>query len=354
MNTLKIITVIGARPQFIKAAPVSRELRKKHTELIIHTGQHYDPNMSDIFFEELHIPKPDFHLEVGSGNHGKQTGEMLAKIEEILVAEKPDYLLVYGDTNSTLAGALAAAKLHIPVIHIEAGLRSFNKKMPEEINRIMTDHVSEYLFCPTETAIENLHNENIRHNVINVGDVMYDAVVYNKKIAMDKSTILSTHNLKDKGYHLITIHRAENTDDREKIGNILAAFERIEEVKVWPIHPRTKNKLKEYGFKLDEIPNLVVIDPVGYLDMLTLESHAKKIITDSGGVQKEAYFMEVPCVTVREQTEWVETLAEDANILVGTDVEKIINAVYKEVTPSYTPLFGDGNSTKKIVDSLEK
>jgi UDP-GlcNAc3NAcA epimerase len=351
---LKVITIIGARPQFIKAAPVSRELRKQHTELIIHTGQHYDANMSDIFFEELHIPKPDYQLGVGSGSHGKQTGEMLAKIEDIFLEEKPDYCLVYGDTNSTLAGALAAAKLHIPVVHVEAGLRSFNKKMPEEVNRIMTDHVSEFLFCPTETAIENLHNENIHHNVFNVGDVMYDAVLYNRKLANDNSNIISKHGLESKGYHLITIHRAENTDDRGNIENILTAFKQIDTKKVWPIHPRTKHKLESYGLKLEEIPNLVVIEPVGYLDMLTLESNAAKIITDSGGVQKEAYFMKVPCITVREQTEWVETLDKEANILVGTDISKLVSAVEKVVTPVYMDVFGDGHASKKIVEILEK
>ncbi|MFT4414434.1 non-hydrolyzing UDP-N-acetylglucosamine 2-epimerase [Fredinandcohnia humi] len=351
---MKFVTVIGARPQFIKAAPVSRELRKEHEELIVHTGQHYDANMSDIFFEELHIPKPDFNLHVGSASHGKQTGEMLAQIEEILLSEKPDYLLVYGDTNSTLAGALAAAKLHIPVVHIEAGLRSFNKKMPEEINRIMTDHVSEYLFCPTDTAIENLHNENIHHNVINVGDVMFDAVEYNKKLANESSKILEEHGLTSKEFHLITIHRAENTDDQGKMKEILGAFSQIEEVKVWPIHPRTKHKLEGYGINLDSIPNLKIIEPVGYLDMLTLESNAKKIITDSGGVQKEAYFMQVPCVTVREQTEWVETLESEANILVGTDQQKIVEAVKKEVSPTYKQVFGDGKASVKIVEAIRK
>ncbi|HZG59651.1 MAG TPA: UDP-N-acetylglucosamine 2-epimerase (non-hydrolyzing) [Anoxybacillus sp.] len=351
---MKIVTILGARPQFIKAAPVSRVLRKKHTEIIIHTGQHYDANMSDIFFEELNIPKPDYHLGVGSGSHGKQTGEMLIKIEEIVLKEKPDYVLVYGDTNSTLAGALVAAKLHIPVIHVEAGLRSFNKKMPEEINRIMTDHVSEFLFCPTDTAVENLKNENITRNVINIGDVMYDAVLYNKELAQQKSTILSDLGLQAKQYHLITIHRAENTDDVEKMKNILEAFARIEDMKVWPIHPRTKNKLAAYGLSLENIPNLKVIEPVGYLDMLTLESNAKKIITDSGGVQKEAYFMQVPCVTVREQTEWVETLEAEANILVGTDVEKIVEAVQKEVHPVYSEVFGDGRAAEKIVEAIER
>ncbi|KXG08976.1 UDP-2,3-diacetamido-2,3-dideoxy-D-glucuronate 2-epimerase [Anoxybacillus sp. P3H1B] len=351
---MKIVTVLGARPQFIKAAPVSRVLREKHTEIIIHTGQHYDANMSDIFFEELNIPKPDYYLGVGSGSHGKQTGEMMIKIEEIVLKEQPDYVLVYGDTNSTLAGALVAAKLHIPVIHVEAGLRSFNKKMPEEINRIMTDHVSEFLLCPTDTAVKNLKNENITHNVINIGDVMYDAVLYNQELATQKSTILSELGLVEKTYHLITIHRAENTDDIQKMQNILAAFSQIEDMKIWPIHPRTKHKLETYGLDINAIPNLKVVDPVGYLDMLMLESHAKKIITDSGGVQKEAYFMKVPCVTVREQTEWVETLETEANILVGTDVEKIVTAVKKEVCPVYEDVFGDGKAAEKIVEAIER
>lgn len=351
---MKIITILGARPQFIKAAPVSRVLRESFIELIVHTGQHYDANMSDIFFEELHIPKPDYHLGVGSGNHGKQTGEMLEKIEEIVLSEKPDFLMVYGDTNSTLAGALVAAKLHVPVIHIEAGLRSFNKKMPEEINRIMTDHVSEYLFCPTDTAVKNLKDENITHNVFNIGDVMYDAVLYNKELANSKSQVLAEHQLEAKNYHLITIHRAENTDDLQNMKNILEAFSQIEETKVWPIHPRTKNKLLSYGLQLDKIPNLKVIEPVGYLDMLTLEANAKKIITDSGGVQKEAYFMNVPCVTVREQTEWVETLEGDANILTGTDTSKILQAVQKQVKPDYKKVFGDGKASEKIVQLITK
>ncbi|MCA0986867.1 non-hydrolyzing UDP-N-acetylglucosamine 2-epimerase [Guptibacillus algicola] len=349
---MKILTVLGARPQFIKAAPVSRELRKRHTELIVHTGQHYDKNMSDIFFDELEIPKPDFHLGVGSGNHGKQTGEMLTKIEEIILQETPDYLLVYGDTNSTLAGALAASKLHIPVIHIEAGLRSFNKHMPEEINRIMTDHVSDMLFCPTNTAVENLQNENIRERVFNVGDVMYDAVEFNRKLAEEKSTVLSDNGLTSKDYHLITVHRAENTDDSDKMRNILNAFSKIDTVKVWPIHPRTKKVIEDQGFDLESVPNLHVIEPVGYLDMLTLEQNSRKIITDSGGVQKEAYFMEVPCVTLREQTEWVETLEGGANVLVGTDLEKIVNAVEKQVTPNYLSVFGDGQASVKICEMI--
>jgi UDP-GlcNAc3NAcA epimerase len=351
---VKILTVLGARPQFIKAAPLSRVLRERHTELIIHTGQHYDPNMSDIFFEELNIPKPDYYLRIGSGSHGKQTGAMLNKIEEIVLKEEPDYLMVYGDTNTTLAGALVAAKLHVPVIHVEAGLRSFNKNMPEEINRIMTDHISEYLFCPTDTAVKNLQDENIMNNVYNIGDVMYDAVLYNRSLAEEKSNILSINGLDRNRFYLITIHRAENTDNIQNMKNILEAFSKINTVKVWPIHPRTKHKLSAYGLDFNDIPNLKVIEPVGYLDMLTLEANAQKIITDSGGVQKEAYFMKVPCVTIREQTEWIETLEGEANTITGTSVEKILEGIKKEVSPSYREQFGDGKASQKIVKLIEK
>ncbi|MBS4195731.1 non-hydrolyzing UDP-N-acetylglucosamine 2-epimerase [Lederbergia citri] len=350
---MKIITVIGARPQFIKAAPVSRALRKHFDELIIHTGQHYDSNMSDIFFEELNIPKPDYHLHVGSSSHGKQTGEMLTNIEEILMKESPDYLLVYGDTNSTLAGALAAAKIHIPVVHIEAGLRSFNKKMPEEINRIMTDHVSDYLFCPTETAVKNLKAENITKNVFNIGDVMYDAVLYNRNLA-GNSKIIQNLGINSKDYILITLHRAENTDDPNKMLAIIDAFKEIEKTKVWPIHPRTKNKLEQYGINLNEIPGLQVIDPVGYLDMLRLVMDAEKVMTDSGGVQKEAYFLNIPCVTLRDETEWVETVENGANLLVGSDAKKIVNAVYQPSNSSYPSVFGDGKASEAITKILMK
>lgn len=350
---MKFLTVIGARPQFIKAAPVSRELRKRHEEIYIHTGQHYDSNMSDIFFEELNIPKPDYHLNVGSSSHGQQTGDMLKGIEKILLDESPDYVLVYGDTNSTIAGALAASKLHIPVIHVESGLRSFNKKMPEEINRIMTDHISDFLFCPTDTAVQNLHTENVKENVFNVGDVMYDAVLYNQDLAAEKSSILEKLNLEEKIYYLITVHRAENTDDEKNINNIIKAFSQIHEKKVWPIHPRTKNVIKNMGIDLQTVPNLLVIDPIGYLDILNLEKNAKKIITDSGGIQKEAYFMQVPCITLRNETEWIETLEESANILVGTDIQNILKAVNANQTPSYKQLFGNGQASKKIVSYFD-
>ncbi|MGE6487626.1 non-hydrolyzing UDP-N-acetylglucosamine 2-epimerase [Paenisporosarcina sp. NPDC076898] len=351
---MKVLTVLGARPQFIKAAPVSRVIRQKVEEIIVHTGQHYDQNMSDIFFEELSIPKPDYLLGIGSGNHGKQTAEMLTQIEDIILKEKPDFLMVYGDTNSTLAGALAASKLHIPIIHIEAGLRSFNKKMPEEVNRILTDHISALLLCPTDTAVENLKNENITEGVSNVGDVMYDAVMFNSELAKTKSTILATEGLTKDDYYLITIHRAENTDVKDRLENIFNAFEQIPGKKVWPIHPRTKKMISDYGFNLESIKDLQIIDPVGYLDMLTLEVNSKKIITDSGGVQKEAYFAKVPCITVRDQTEWVETLVDDANILTGTDTKKIVDAVLKDVQPSYTPVFGDGHTSEKILEILLK
>ncbi len=348
---MKIVTVIGARPQFIKAAPVSREVRKYAEEIIIHTGQHYDANMSDIFFDELNIPRPDYNLQVGSGTHANQTGEMLMKIEEILLNEKPDYLLVYGDTNSTLAGALAAAKIHVPVVHVEAGLRSFNKKMPEEVNRIMTDHVSDFLFCPTETAIQNLKNENITKNAVNIGDVMYDAVLYNTALAR-KSRILNKADLEAKNYDLITVHRAENTDDPVKMTQIFEAFKQINKPKVWPLHPRTKQKLASYGLKTEDIPNMRIIDPVGYLDMLQLEMGADKILTDSGGVQKEAYFLNVPCITIREETEWVETLENGANVLAGADTDRIIEAEAKRAATDFPPLFGDGRASEKLAEIL--
>ncbi len=348
---MKIITIVGARPQFIKAAPFSREIRKYAEEIIIHTGQHYDKNMSDIFFEELHIPRPKYNLAIGSGNHGKQTGEMLEKIEEVLLNEKPDAVLVYGDTNSTLAGALAASKLLIPVIHIEAGLRSFNKAMPEEQNRILTDHISELLFCPTETAVNNLEKESIKNKVFNVGDIIYDAVLYNIKLAEEKSNILQTLNLKGKEYILATIHRAENTNSYERMKNIVEAFNKANKEIVLPLHPRTIGFLKKYDLSFSE--KIKVIEPVGYLDMLLLEKNASKILTDSGGVQKEAYFLDVPCITMRDETEWIETVNYGWNILVGADYNKILSALENEFVKKEKPLcFGDGNTSKKISEII--
>lgn len=327
---MKIATVIGARPQFIKAAPVSRALQSVNrdspiTEVMIHTGQHYDTNMSQVFFDDLGLPAPRYNLGIGGGNHGWQTGQMLAAIEEVLLEEVPDCVLVYGDTNSTLAGALAAAKLHIPVAHVEAGLRSFNRKMPEELNRIVTDQLSEFLFVPTETAANNLSGEGIKRGVHLVGDVMEDALIEHLVTADEKSTILERLGLTAHNYLLVTVHRADNTDSQGRLQQICEALRRVssEWTIVWPVHPRT-HKCSELGSLVADIK---LIDPVGYLDMLALEKNAKVILTDSGGVQKEARWLQVPCVTLREETEWVETLEGGWNQLAGADSRKIQEAV---------------------------
>ena len=354
---MRVVTVVGARPQFIKMAPVSREFeRVGGDEIIIHTGQHYDYEMDEVFFEQLKIREPDYYLGVGSGSHGYQTGEMLKRIEEVLMREKPDLVLVYGDTNSTLAGALAAVKLHIKVAHVEAGLRSFDKRMPEEVNRVLTDHVSDYLFAPTETAVKNLYNEGIRKGVYLTGDVMYDALLYNIKIARKNSKILKELGLKPKEYLLATVHRAENTDNKENLKSIIEAFVESEELIVFPVHPRTQKYLKAYGLmdKIKTAENVILTPPVGYFDMLVLEENARKILTDSGGVQKEAYFLKVPCITLRERTEWIETIEDGWNILVGANKEKILKAI-KKVEPNgktYTYKFGEGKASEKIVKIL--
>lgn len=324
---MKILSIVGARPQFIKCAPLSRELRKEHTEILVHTGQHYDPEMSDIFFSELEIPRPDYNLGVGSGSHGKQTGEMLVKIEEVLIKEKPDLVLVYGDTNSTLAGALTAAKLHIPVAHVEAGLRSFDRTMPEEINRVVTDHLSDLLFCPTEIAVKNLANEGITKGVHLVGDVMADALNFNKVLAAKKSRILENQNLTNGPYLVLTVHRPANTDNREAMESIISSLGTSGIPVIFPVHPRTRKYLHEYGL-LETMPqNICLTEPLGYLDMIQLMGHAKKILTDSGGIQKEAYMLGVPCITLRENTEWVETVEAGWNVLVGCDRDKIVNTI---------------------------
>lgn len=349
---MKIITVIGARPQFIKAAAISNKLRKNNNEILIHTGQHYDENMSKIFFEELSIPYPDYNLAVGSGGHGKQTGEMLIKLEKIYEDEKPDLVLVYGDTNSTLAGALVASKLLVPIVHVEAGLRSFNKSMPEEQNRILTDHLSSNLFAPTETAVRNLKIEGIIDHVYNVGDVMFDAVLHFGKIAKDKSKIINNLGLNHKDFILTTIHRAENTNDIVKLKNIIEALNDSNKTIVIPLHPRTSKYISEYGLKFNK--NIMVINPIGYLDMLSLENNCEKIVTDSGGVQKEAFFMKKPCITIRDETEWVETVENGWNRIVGTNKEKISEAIttFKPEMPQDL-IFGDGNSSEKICNILE-
>lgn len=350
---MKIITVIGARPQFIKAAAVSNIIRKEHEEILIHTGQHYDENMSKIFFEELGIPKPDYNLAVGSGGHGDQTGKMLIELEKIYLKEKPDLVLVYGDTNSTLAGALCASKLLIPVAHVEAGLRSFNMTMPEEQNRILTDHLSRLLFIPTETACKNLLKEGIEKGVYNVGDVMFDAVLHFKKMAEEKQSIIENIGVEHGKYILTTIHRAENTNDINRLRNIMEALNECGKNVVLPLHPRTKKYMDSYGLKFND--NIKLIDPVGYLEMISLEMHAQKIVTDSGGVQKEAFFMKKPCITMRDETEWVETVENGWNVIVGTDKEKILdNIINFEPQKVQKEIFGDGKAAEKILSLINK
>lgn len=346
---MKILSIIGARPQFIKCAPLSREIRREYEEILVHTGQHYDPEMSDIFFKELQIPAPDYNLGIGSSSHGEQTGKMLIEIEKLLHKENPSLVLVYGDTNSTLAGALAASKLHIKVAHVEAGLRSFDRTMPEEINRVLTDHTSDLLFCPTETAVLNLKNEGITKGVYNVGDLMLDALNHNQKIAEDKSTILKDLDLNSNKYIVVTIHRASNTDSLENLSSIVNALCDIDFPLVFPVHPRTEKYLKQYKLWEKLCRKVKVISPVGYLEMIKLMTHARKILTDSGGVQKEAYMLRVPCITMRENTEWVETMKDGGNVLVGADYKKIKDAILNfEGIKVKGNIFGDGNAANKI------
>ena len=355
---MRVVTIVGARPQFIKAAPVSTALQEAgHQESLIHTGQHYDYGMSQVFFEELNIPAPAVNLGVGSGSHGWQTGQMLMRIEEVLLTQRPDWVLVYGDTNSTLAGALATCKLRIPLAHVEAGLRSFNREMPEEHNRVLTDHCSDLLLCPTQTAVENLAQEGIAKGVHLVGDTMYDAVLQFADIARQRSTILQDLGLEPKGYLLATVHRPYNTDVPENLRQILQAFADLEELIVFPVHPRTRRKITGLGGDLalaGRGSGLNMIGPVGYLEMLVLEQHARLILTDSGGVQKEAYFFEVPCVTLRPETEWVETVAAGWNVLVGTDWGAIGDIVRCHEWPQGppAPIFGTGQSARRIARLL--
>lgn len=357
---MKICTIVGARPQFIKAATVSRAIaaHSSISEIILHTGQHYDPNMSECFFDELKIPKPTYNLNIGSGLHGKQTGQMLASIEGVLLQEKPDWVLVYGDTNSTLAGTLAAAKLHIPVAHVEAGLRSFNRNMPEEINRITTDHLSTLLFTPTENSCQQLLKEGIaKKNIYHVGDVMYDATLYYNEFNSNRKTIADELGLISKSYVLVTIHRAENTDDVTRLTNIRnALMELSKESKIiFPLHPRTKSAFMKHDLleKFDQ--NVEILNPVGYLDMLALEQHANMIVTDSGGVQKEAYFNRTPCITLRDETEWVELVESGWNRLCSPTSVIDFDELLKNNQPvdaSNNNLYGNGDASEKIVSFL--
>lgn len=389
---MKILTIIGARPQFIKAAVVSRAIKnynqllvddflsletaeqkklenknkKLITEVILHTGQHFDANMSDIFFTEMQIPKPNYNLDIHGLGHGAMTGQMLEKIETVLLKEKPDWVLVYGDTNSTLAGALAAAKLHIRVAHVEAGLRSFNKQMPEEINRILTDQISDILFCPTDIAIKNLENEGFNHQpatsnqpqVLNVGDVMQDAALFYRDFAVKPQfpdNRFSTAN----NFILATIHRAENTDDPERLSAIFAAFDKISEETtiVLPLHPRTKQKLESINYQpKTKNQNLIFIEPVGYLEMIWLLKNCALVVTDSGGVQKEAFFFGKACVTIRDQTEWVELVDIDVNELVGAESVKIVDTVSRNLgreVEDPEQLYGGGKAAERIIQYLQ-
>lgn len=376
---IKLLTIVGARPQFIKAAALSRVIQEEFShavnEVILHTGQHYDPSMSEVFFKEMQIPEPAYNLDIGSETHGIQTGRMIQGIEEVILQEKPQGVIVYGDTNSTLAGALAAAKLHVPVIHIEAGLRSFNKQMPEEINRISCDHVSTLLFSPTLTGVTNLANEGIVHSnsdsysfdqqgVFHCGDLMYDNTLYFKEVSGQKSNLLKELNLQGKAYILTTVHRPANTDVPENLQNILIALNKIASEKqipvILPIHPRTAGPIEQ--LKLKEIPGLFdpsglvrFIPAVSFLDMISLESGASVILTDSGGVQKEAWFMEKPVVVLREETEWVEIIESGNGKLTGASTEKILEATYNYLDSppvNYPPIFGDGRAAREILKVL--
>ena len=349
---LKIVTIVGARPQFIKAAAVSRELRREHQEILVHTGQHYDYEMSGIFFDGLEIPAPDVNLEVGSGPHGAQTGAMLVAIEGVLVSSRPDYMLVYGDTNSTLAGALAAAKLGIPVAHVEAGLRSFNRRMPEEINRVMVDHVSDLLLCPSDTAVRHLAEEGITRHVHLVGDVMLDVMNWARPRADALAPALLTRlGVVAKDYVLATLHRSENTDDPSRLSSIIAALNAVGEPVVFPVHPRTRHAMAAQGCRT--APRVQLIDPVGYLDMVALTGAARLVLTDSGGLQKEAFWLGTPCVTLRQETEWVETVECGWNVLVGSGTAAIVEAVGAFAPPAARPsLYGDGRAAGQCVGLL--
>jgi UDP-GlcNAc3NAcA epimerase len=362
---MKIVTIVGARPQFVKAAAVSRAIsahnRNGHApieEVIVHTGQHYDAYLSQKFFDELEIPEPRYNLGIGSLSQGAQTGRMLEAVEPILVDEKPDCVLVYGDTNSTLAGALAARKLNLFTAHVEAGLRSFNMRMPEEVNRILTDHVSDSLYCPTDAAVANLHREGISAGIEQVGDVMYDASLFYRDRARERSRILERLLLKPKGFILATVHRSENTDDAERLSEILHGLARLSENcrVVLPLHPRTRKFVAQHRLE-ERLGKVEVIEPVHYLDMLRLEESARVICTDSGGVQKEAFFFRVKCVTLREETEWVETVDSGWNYLAGARSERILEAASnngKALTEESPSFYGDGNASERIVESLVK
>lgn len=377
---IKLLTIIGARPQIIKAAALSRAIKNNFSdqihEIIVHTGQHYDENMSDVFFKELGIPHPDYNLNIGSGKHGEQTAKMIGGIEEILLKETPDFIILYGDTNSTLAGAVASAKIHIPIVHIEAGLRSFNKKMPEEINRIVCDHCSTYLFPPTQTGYQNLLNEGFAKSqppytidnpaILNLGDIMYDNTLHFSNVAEEKSAIIQKHDLQEKDFLLATVHRDYNTDSEENLLNIIKALDHITRENqidlIFPVHPRTRKKIEALG-KHPEISDFLTnplvhqIDPVSFLDMILLEKYARLILTDSGGVQKEAYFFNKPCIILRSETEWVEVLDTGKATIAHASFDKIVQSYSDLINlpPTEFPkIFGKGNTAELICEELMK
>ena len=356
---IKIVTIVGARPQFIKAAAISRVLRSQYAsqvqEILVHTGQHFDENMSNVFFDELDIPAPKYNLEISGGNHGAMTGRMLEAVENVLLVERPDWVMIYGDTNSTLAGALAAAKLHLPVAHVEAGLRSFNMRMPEEINRILADRLSTQLFCPTQIAVDNLKSEGVTKGVHNVGDVMYDVALFYRDRARQQSQVLVHLGLKPWGFALATCHRAENTDDPQRLRAILGALAEIARQlpMVLPLHPRTRKVIADNGLE-GALGKITVVDPLSFLDMVCLEQFSKVVLTDSGGVQKEAFFYGVPCITMRDETEWTETVDLGWNTLVGADERRIVEAALSAATPygSQGLPYGDGRASEAIIGKI--
>jgi UDP-GlcNAc3NAcA epimerase len=348
-----IASVVGARPQFIKAAPVSRALALSFRELIIHTGQHYDYGMSEVFFLEMNMREPDYNLGIGGGTHAEMTGRMLIDLEKIFIQTHPDCVLVYGDTNSTLAGALAAAKLNIPVAHVEAGLRSFNRGMPEELNRVISDHLSTFLFCPTDFAVANLRKEGLENGVYQIGDVMYDALLYNRRLAAKQSGILQRLELKKGSYALATVHRAANADDPLRLRSILDAFGQLNTSVIFPIHPRTQQMLSAMSLNLPR--NVKVISPVGPLDMLLLEENANCILTDSGGIQKEAFLLGVRCITLREETEWVETVSSGWNLLTGIVPGEIRRAFESWFPTGDRPdFYGTGRASEELRQVLAR
>ena len=349
---MKIVSIVGARPEFIQSAPVSRALRPRHQEILVHTGQHYDYRMSQTFFDELGIPAPDYNLEVGSGSHGRQTAEILTRLEDVLLQERPDLVIVRGDTNSTLGGALAAAKLQIPTAHIEAGERSYDRRMPEELNRLVADALADLYFCASRAAVDRLAAEGIRAGVHWTGDVMLDALRHNRPIAEAKSDALRRLGLTPGTYALVTIHRAANTDDPARLANLVAALNQAPETVIFPVHPRTRGALEKLGAVFGA--HVRLIEPVGYFDMVTLEANARLIATDSGGVQREAYFLSKPCLTLRDETEWTETVAAGWNTLAGNAPARIAE-LWRTLQPpaAQPPIFGDGTAGERIARQLE-